>query len=380
LFDINQSCLQYEVVDNILHYHNTTSSDNTVTLLSSLLLSYHNITTTTHLFNHLYSRHERRPFPLLPTTTTGTTNGNKETRRSKMQVWELPIPLTSRDYTIIENEYHDTNGTTGTTGTTNGNETLLVVKNTLLRTILTFIPQVIPFADRVRLFHSFIDVEKEKAGHSMHHNMFQSPGLRLSLRRGTHFLSDAKQQLLYTTTTAEDEMEVEAIQQQQQQPQRRRSDLLSNALKGRIQIEFISEQGLPEAGIDGGGLFKEYMNVVSKEMISKQYQLFQITSEQLITPHPGATTASDLEMFYFLGIMIGKALYEKLLFQLECAPGFLNMLLGRTNQLDDLYHLDAVLYQSLLGLKSQVKLGKDDIGKLDLYFTVSHHFILTLCI
>jgi ubiquitin-protein ligase E3 C len=39
---------------------------------------------------------------------------------------------------------------------------------------------------------------------------------------------------------------------------------ISDNLKRRVQITFFNEQGLEEAGIDGGGVFKEFMDSLAK--------------------------------------------------------------------------------------------------------------------
>ena len=41
---------------------------------------------------------------------------------------------------------------------------------------------------------------------------------------------------------------------------------LGLGLKGRIRVSFISDEGLPEAGIDGGGLFKEFLTHLCKQV------------------------------------------------------------------------------------------------------------------
>lgn len=89
---------------------------------------------------------------------------------------------------------------------------------------------------------------------------------------------------------------------------------LSNAgrkLKGRVQVEFISEQGLAEAGIDGGGLFKEYLDALTKSAFNPKSGLFKPTSSQLLTPNPQSLVVEDhLQYFNFIGKILGKALYE----------------------------------------------------------------------
>jgi hypothetical protein len=52
-------------------------------------------------------------------------------------------------------------------------------------------------------------------------------------------------------------------------------------LKGRVQVEFIGE-----AGIDGGGLFKEFIDSFLKAAFNPSLGLFCPTSEQLLVPNP----------------------------------------------------------------------------------------------
>jgi ubiquitin-protein ligase E3 C len=40
------------------------------------------------------------------------------------------------------------------------------------------------------------------------------------------------------------------------------ADFNSSNLKRRIQVQFVSDQGIREPGIDGGGLFKEFLEVL----------------------------------------------------------------------------------------------------------------------
>lgn len=37
---------------------------------------------------------------------------------------------------------------------------------------------------------------------------------------------------------------------------------LGEGLRGRVRVQFISEHGLEEAGVDGGGIFKEFLEEV----------------------------------------------------------------------------------------------------------------------
>lgn len=57
-------------------------------------------------------------------------------------------------------------------------------------------------------------------------------------------------------------------------------------LKRRIQIIFESQLGYEEAGVDGGGVFKEFLTDLSMQAFDPNRGLFQHTSERLIYPNP----------------------------------------------------------------------------------------------
>jgi len=62
------------------------------------------------------------------------------------------------------------------------------------------------------------------------------------------------------------------------------------------------------------------------------------------------------------------------LLESEFAGGFLNLLLGRTNNFDDLYYLDEQLYRSLVNLRQLASSG-DDLKSLEITFEVSDTYI-----
>lgn len=96
-----------------------------------------------------------------------------------------------------------------------------------------------------------------------------------------------------------------------------------------------------EAGIDGGGLFKEFIDLLLNESFNPANGLFLTTEQHLQLPNPSAISkAHCLEYFTFIGRMLGKAMYEKVLVEPHFAGMFLNQLLGRQNFIDDLQSLD----------------------------------------
>ena len=137
------------------------------------------------------------------------------------------------------------------------------------------------------------------------------------------------------------------------------SKLTPNDWKKDIKVVFINEQGVAESGIDGGGLFKEFVDELLKDMFSPRinknnassygdlnyYDLFLTTATGLLVPNPSVFDESissqwTLEQYSFMGKMLGKAVYENILVEPQFAGMFLNHLLGRMNFIDDLVTLD----------------------------------------
>lgn len=67
-----------------------------------------------------------------------------------------------------------------------------------------------------------------------------------------------------------------------------------------------------EAGVDGGGLFKDFMECLIKECFDPRIGLFKATPDEKLYPNPAAATVEPqaLQLFEFIGKMVGKALYE----------------------------------------------------------------------
>lgn len=79
------------------------------------------------------------------------------------------------------------------------------------------------------------------------------------------------------------------------------------SLKSRVRIQFIDKHGLPEAGVDGGGLFKDFMEELVKQGFDPQYGLFTATVDNQLYPNPAAVYAQPdaLDLLKFLGRMLG---------------------------------------------------------------------------
>lgn len=125
---------------------------------------------------------------------------------------------------------------------------------------------------------------------------------------------------------------------------------------------------MAEAGIDGGGVFKEFLTSLVLQAFNTNYGLFLNTSDQLLYPNPHrfAQERTQLKHYEFLGRILGKALYEGILIDAAFAGFFLSKCLGQVNYLDDLPSLDPELYRGLMFLKNY----EGNFEDLSLYFTV----------
>ncbi len=146
------------------------------------------------------------------------------------------------------------------------------------------------------------------------------------------------------------------------------------SLKSTIRVKMVNEFGLSEAGIDQDGVFKEFLLDVIKMLLKPEMNLFKATSEQQLYPSSSSYFIEDhLKMFEFIGKLIGKAVYEGHVIDVQFAPFFLRQICGRGQRsanysfLDDLATLDKELYKNLRSIKGSGM----EIDELELTFTHS---------
>lgn len=111
-------------------------------------------------------------------------------------------------------------------------------------------------------------------------------------------------------------------------------------LKANVHVYYIDEHGMQEQGIDGGGIFKEFLNDLTKIVFSPDYGLFKIQQqEQQIYPNPASKELlgeDHLIVFHFIGIVVGRAMYDGVLIDTLFSPFFLRKMLGKQNFLTEL--------------------------------------------
>lgn len=143
-----------------------------------------------------------------------------------------------------------------------------------------------------------------------------------------------------------------------------------DALRRKIYVTFINDEGLEESGIDAGGLFKELWTSLAKLVFDPSYGLWKSTEGGEMYPNPASqlcTGMDDGASFEFLGRVLGKALYEGITIGPQFARFFLHRVAGRAVHLHHLPSLDPELYKSLMFLKTY----EGDVSDLCLSFTIS---------
>jgi len=175
---------------------------------------------------------------------------------------------------------------------------------------------------------------------------------------------------------------------------------LGEGIKEPIQITFVDQFDQPEAGIDGGGVTKEFLTSAAEEAFDPSESglgYFVANQHNLLYPNPVAfdqheqllrdagvtkgtaqwsNSMTDLSKRYeFLGRLIGKCMYEGILVDISFASFFLLKWASsghsspsdhRAN-LNDLRDMDPDLYHGLISLKNY----PGDVADLSLDFTIT---------
>lgn len=211
-------------------------------------------------------------------------------------------------------------------------------------TILQEIPFVVPFHDRVKILQSLIGKDKDSRIGDRH--LFLTPGSSIDIMIRRNFIyEDAFEKL-----SPENEPD----------------------LNKPIRVALVNAVGLDEAGIDGGGLFREFLGELLKTCFDPNRGFFKTTQDRLLYPNPASEmlVENHQKHFFFIGRMLGKALYENMLVELPFSSFFLAKLLAKHQTSDiDIHHLaslDPLMYKNLVYLKNY----EGDVSELGLDFTV----------
>eukprot|EP00929_Paragymnodinium_shiwhaense_P059473 TRINITY_DN29784_c0_g1_i1.p1 TRINITY_DN29784_c0_g1~~TRINITY_DN29784_c0_g1_i1.p1 ORF type:complete len:1026 (+),score=215.21 TRINITY_DN29784_c0_g1_i1:84-3161(+) len=209
----------------------------------------------------------------------------------------------------------------------------------VLEAVLEEVPHVLPFQARVELLHNVIMVDQENRLESR--LPWVPEEMRKTIRRSS---------LVEDGFAAFSELYNEDL------------------LRAIFKVEFIGLDGQPESGIDGGGLFKEFMIHICRSVFDPTFTLFSVTDEQTLYPAPQAFRVhrNAAELYKFMGKVVGKAVYEMMLLEAQFSRIFLNRITGRTNEIDDVAALDKELHRGMVRLKENERV--EDLG---LTFSIS---------
>ncbi len=96
----------------------------------------------------------------------------------------------------------------------------------------------------------------------------------------------------------------------------------------KYKIVFVTPDGREEPGIDGGGLFKEFISEVFKLVTSDSYGFFlENKADRTFYPNPRAVDIPHFEEhFMFMGMLVGKAIQMGVLVPIDFARFFMNLL------------------------------------------------------
>lgn len=187
--------------------------------------------------------------------------------------------------------------------------------------VLSYVPQAMPFSRRVSLFNSLLESDKMLAQDetmSIRQMMMNAEDdiiaeiagrERVTIRRDALY-SDSKQSL----------------------------NSLGKRLRKKIQVTFVNKLGQQEAGIDGGGVFKEFLDDLIKDAFlpatAKEVSGEMSDDDSVLKTHPDFFSVTPLQTlmvntefdqndsilphFEFLGRVLGKAIYGKSLISYSC--------------------------------------------------------------
>lgn len=225
--------------------------------------------------------------------------------------------------------------------------------------VLNKVPFFVDFTDRVKVFQCLIDAEQLQLSDNTPWLFFDGP-------QTTKLAAD-----IYRENVLESSFE--------------RFHKVGSQFKNKLQVTFYNEHGV-EAGVDGGGLTKEFLTSVVAEGFGSHnpLRLFLETEAGFeLYPNPDIflkilkridlpDQQQRLQYMRYLGMIVGKCLYEHVLIDVAFAPFFLAKWRvaqnSKKSSINDLKYLDRELYHNLNKL---LEMNDEQIQQLDLDFTIN---------
>lgn len=233
------------------------------------------------------------------------------------------------------------------------NQTRNETKQLRKLSILLRVPFFLPFNERVDLFYTLIALDKQRLN-------LDDPDRNMMFELAMPWMSNGMGR--QTAVISREHVLEDAFNSYNK---------IGERFKSRLSVTFVNEFG-PEAGIDGGGITKEFLTSVSEEGFKKsEYKLFETNDQYELYPSTDVTP-EKLKYLWFMGKIVGKCLYEHVLIDVSFANFFLKKLLNYSNNFqlsfDDLSSLDSSLYMNLTKL---LAMTDEEIQSLGLTFEMT---------
>jgi len=243
--------------------------------------------------------------------------------------------------------------------------------------VLQNMPFVIPFETRVQIFREFVYLDQtRRRGGNVDPDIWRMSIIQQSQMSRHNRMSGQELLGRHHAKIRRDQVFEDAYSQFYE---------LGEGLKEPIQITFVDQFDTVEAGIDGGGVTKEFLTSVTNEAFRAEDgpNLFVANDQNLLYPSSSALDERQellkqfgivkgsaewqeninelLRRYEFLGRVVGKCLYEGILVDIGFAGFFLRKWAasgaagtesGYRANINDLRDLDESLYQGLLKLKN----------------------------
>jgi len=140
----------------------------------------------------------------------------------------------------------------------------------------------------------------------------------------------------------------------------------SDEMRGRLVVSFRQE-----AGVDAGGLSRNWFSILAQEMFNPNYALFTSTEDGCtFQPNPLSSINPDhLSYFRFVGRVVGKAVSDGYLMDAHMTRSLYKHMIGVTPSVEDMEAIDPDYYKSL---KAILEYNLEDLG-LELTFSMEDH-------
>ena len=137
-----------------------------------------------------------------------------------------------------------------------------------------------------------------------------------------------------------------------------------------IKIIFTGEESS-----DAGGLIREWLTILFKEILDPKTGLFERSDTDevsYIINHNATKDKENLNKYYFIGRVLAKALLENLTVNCCFNKIIYQLILGEKIEFKDLIFIDKPLYNSLKNLMNMKEECSDNIALCEIYFSYQY--------